>query len=262
MANHPPKIPNEELHQAKGGGGGKGCLIRHHPREKGHHCSHQWMAQERAEGEDKGVYNYPAYDSLCTTGTYTTGAYVTRKQGIFPPGHGMTEPRPNPYEWDVGSRGNFEHYLKPYWHNAHHLVPNGTLKRAIDGAGDDKIADLIRQGLLMGEYNLNDKANMMILPMGAAVADAMGLPRHLHGDQGVTRFSHPDYDARVLTMLKPVMDQYAAMVKNKSEDHKEPPTKLAKDQLISISDTIHSAIKALKKRRALRGSLDSVFGTS
>jgi hypothetical protein len=222
------------------------------------------MAQKRAEGEDRGVYNYPAYESLCTDGTYVTGVFDTRKKGLFPPDHGKNRARPIPYQWDVGgSEGNFQNYLKPYWHNAHHLVPNGTLKRSIDDAGaeDKTIQELIRILLLKGEYNLNDQRNMMILPMGAEVADAMGLPRHLHGDAGVTRFSHPDYDARVLTMLKPVTDQYAALVKKKSPEHEDPQTKLAKDQLGSIADTIHSAIKALKKRTALRGSLDSVFGT-
>jgi hypothetical protein len=62
-------------------------------------------------------------------------------------------------------------------------------------------------------------------------------------------------------MLKPVMDQYAAMVKKVEPDHEKPETKLAKDQVISISDTIHAAIKALKKRKR-SFSLDSAFGTA
>jgi hypothetical protein len=217
------------------------------------------MAVVRAEGEDEGVYNFPKYESLCTVGTYVTGAYTTRKKGIFPPGHGMTEPRPQPGAWDVGRNGNFSHYLRPYWHNAHHLVPNRTLARGIDGADDGtkRIADLIRIGLLMGEYNLNDEKNMMILPMGAAVADALGIPRHLHGDQGVTRFSHPDYDAEVLTMLEPVMSQYAAMVKKATPVHEAPPTKLSKDQVVTVSDTIHELIKGVT---SVDCSLDTFFG--
>ena len=221
------------------------------------------MAVVRAETEDQVVYNYPAYKQLCARGSYWTGAFRTRAGNIFPPGHRVLEPRPKEGEWNVGVNKNFSHYLKPYWHNAHHLVPNGTLKRSIDAAGAEnaRIRDLIRIGLLMGEYNLNDKKNMMILPMGAEVADAMKLPRHLHGDAGVTRFSHPDYDAKVLTMLKPVTDQYAALVSKKAEDHKEPPTKLAKDQIVSISNTIHSDIKALRNR-PLYGSLDTLFGAT
>jgi hypothetical protein len=86
----------------------------------------------------------------------------------------------------------------------------------------------------------------------------MKLPRHLHGDEN-TRFSHPDYDARVLTMLKPVMDQFAGLVNKQTPEHEAPPTKLAKDQLYSISDTIHTDVLKLKNR-PLRGSLDSLFG--
>jgi hypothetical protein len=279
--NHRTSIPAEELHQARGGGGGKGCLTRHHSRDNGHHCSHQWMALLRAQAEDRGLYNYPAYESLTTPGgEFTSGSYISRRKNLFPPGYAQKQPHPIPYAWDVGGTCvtpgappgiNFEHYLRPYWHNAHHLIPNRTLSTAIEeaAAGDPRVTELIRTGLLMGEYNLNDKVNMMILPMGAAVADALGLPRHINGDQGgkTEFYNHPDYNARVKSMLAPVMARYKALVKEREPCKEKPPEKLAKDSLISISDRIHSAIKTLRRRvrrkRAVgkNNSLDSFFGT-
>jgi len=188
------------------------------------------------------------------------------KKGIFPRGHSLSQTRPRKREWDVGRGQNFKHYLKPYWHNAHHLVPNGTLNGSINDAGNDdpsgRVSYLIRAGLLLGEYNLNDKSNMMILPMGAAVANALGLPRHLNNDEGGPKqfFNHPDYNTRVKDLIGPVIDRYKALVK-REKDHPKPPDKLSKESLISISETIRSTIKALSKRELIANdSLDSVFG--
>ena len=269
---HRNNVPLADLHQSPQGGGGKGCLSRHPfeelKRTANHHCSHQWMAQKRAEGEDRALYNYPAYRSL-ELGPGQDTWFATGASATFPKGHAQTATRPRKREWDVGRGQNFKHFLKPYWHNAHHLIPNGTLRAAIDDAGEDdpsgRVVYLIRAGLLKGEYNLNDKSNMMILPMGAAVANALGLPRHLNGDQGGARqfFNHPDYNARIKGLITPVIDRYKALVKQKEKEHPKPPEKLSKDSLVSISDTIHSTIKALSKRTLLpNNSLDSVFGRS
>ena len=117
----------------------------------------------------------------------------------------------------------------------------------------------------MGEYNLNDESNMMILPMGAAVANALRLPRHLNGDQGGARqfFNHPDYNARIKGLISPVIDRYKALTKRQEEKHPNAPNALSKDSLVSISATIRSTIRALRRRPVLpNNSLDSVFGKS
>lgn len=128
---------------------------------------------------------------------------------------------------------------------------------------------MIKAGLYLGEYNLNDEQNMMILPMGKMVADALGLPRHLNGAEGGERqfFDHPDYNQRVLDQLAPVMEEYAGIVKKAEEDHPKPPDKLTKDKVTDISDTIRSSIKAVHKRiQAAKHpmpdnlSLDTIFG--
>jgi hypothetical protein len=275
---HRLAVPLEELHQPREGGKGKskGCLARHNiediPRTAGHHCSHQWMAQKQGEDADSALYNYPAYRSLELGAgpeqRFVTGAYIAKSGKLHPPGHALDQRRPRKREWDVGRGRNFKHYLVPYWHNAHHLIPNRTLSGAIDQAcADDpsgRVAYLIRAGLLLGEYNLNDKTNMMILPMGAAVSESLRLPRHLNGGEGGPRefFGHPDYDTRVRSLITPVIDRYKALVKKRQEDHPKPPDKLSKDSLVSISETIRAAIKALAKRAPLANhSLDQAFGT-
>src|SRR5262249_10791095 len=99
-----------------------------------------------------------------------------------------------------------------------------------------RITDFIAQGLLKATYNLNDKKNLIILPMDRAVAAALGLPRHLLGDEsevgeellGERRVAdHPDYSRRVRMMLRPVMNQYRSIVMQKlSQAHPGPPDPL------------------------------------
>ena len=197
--NHITEQDLKDLHQPKGGAGGKGCLIRHQSRKEGHECSHQWQAVKKAEA-NPSMYNYPAYEALCEGGVFETAARISKKGNFWPPNYGMPhtfdkdgkwlpyKKKPKPGQWDLGFAQNFQHYLKPYWHNAHHIIPNSTLSKAIlDSVKDDddgaELAMMIKGGLLMGTYNLNDQINMVILPMDKQVGDVLNLPRHLRGHE-------------------------------------------------------------------------------
>ena len=162
------------------------CLTRHQSRDNGNTCSHQWQAKVQAEAHPS-VYNYPAYYTLCdrTPG----GIFLTALRSNYPPGYGQQwlgrfwkeKPTHTGREWDLGKGQNFDHFAKPYWHNAHHIVPNRALASAITDAASDakdsRLINLIKAGLMKAKYNLNDKINMVILPMERIVAAALALPR-------------------------------------------------------------------------------------
>lgn len=273
----------KDLHQPKGGASEKGCLTRHQSREVGHKCSHQWQAIVKAE-ENPTMYNYPAYKSLCGDGNFVTGARVSDRGNFWPPRYAMQhtfdendnwipyKKRPKPGQWDLGISRNFQHYLKPYWHNAHHIIPNSTLSKAINEAvkdeDDARLANMIKGGLLKGEYNLNDKVNMVILPMDKAVGDAMNLPRHIKGHEAGPNeddeyWNHPDYNRLIQRGLKGVMADYKKAIKDAidDEDHEKIPTKLAKEQLEEASDAVFQVIKnPAEYGVSFQGdSLDEVF---
>lgn len=240
------------LHQPKGGASEKGCLTRHQSREQGHQCSHQWHAYVKAE-DNAAMYNYPAYQTLCGEGSFRTGARISKKGSPFPPNYAMThmfpmKKRPRPGQWDLGIKRNYLHFTKPYWHNAHHLIPNSTLDTAIRdvSTSDPRLYDLIRGGLLKGEYNLNGKKNMIILPMDQVVAEAMQLPRHLRGHESGPApeyWNHPDYNQIVRTRIRPVMNEYKSLAAQALKDHPAVPNKLAADKLDAVSEEIFGTIR-------------------
>ncbi len=254
----------KKLHQPKGGASEKGCLTRHQKRSEGHQCSHQWQARVKAE-ENPEMYNYKAYQSLCGPGRFKTAARKT-ENGVFPWGYAFkwkdgywkTKPTHEGKEWDIGGDegDNFNHFLKPYWHNAHHIVPNGALKASINKTGktDSRLPNLIKQGLLRGNYNLNHKINMVILPQGQNVARALGLPRHLKGDKSGPNekaefFSHRDYSDRVELKVDGIMMDYEELFADYLlEDHPPPPDKLSKAKLDNLAKGIFSKIKGLAKK--------------
>jgi hypothetical protein len=259
----------ESLHQPKGGAGGKGCLWKEQSNyEAGHQCSYRWHGREHAL-EDGRLYNFPAYRSLCVdhapgkNDVFPTAAYEGKGGGLQPTvdyalrkGFGFPfKKKPRPGQWDVTLPRNFtESYARPYWHNSHHIIPDSALQKEFSEAdkSDSRASALIAQGLLMAAYNLNDKANMIILPIDRAVAESLGLPRHLLGHErqpdseepsSRRETDHPDYTRRVRIMMRPVMSQYKRLVLEKlKEDHPEPPDALAKEQLVRISKAIYRAI--------------------
>lgn len=255
-----------DYHQPPAGAGEKGCFWRHVSEfKRGDQCSHRWHARLQAEG-DPQLYDYPAYKSLCADGKvgkddiYSTAAYKGGKAVKPSNNYAMrnrfpSRKKPRPGQWNVALGHNFsEDACKPWWHNAHHIIPVSIIESEIAraGEGNARISRLIKIGLLKAEYNHNDKKNMIILPHDREVAASLGLPRHLKGHESLSheletkkRYTdHPDYSRRVKFKIRPVVDQYKAIVAAADEDHDKPPDKLAKDTLVAISVEIYNAIKA------------------
>lgn len=212
----------KELHQPRGGAAEMGCLTRHQRRDEGHLCSHQWQAVQKADS-DSSLYNkHPRW------------------------GKGYKSP-------SSGYHADLTHFMAPFCHNAHHMVPNGSLNNAISQAGKN-LANLIKQGLLKATYNLNDKVNMIILPLKMSDGVILKLPRHLAGDdvgpgEKPEFFSHAKYSQMAQTELTDVMDEFKQLadnaVKAKDKKHELPKFKLSKEQIEFISNQIYDAIKAV-----------------
>jgi hypothetical protein len=249
--NHVSEADLEKLHKQGA------CLTRHQKRAKGNKCSHQWQAKEQAEAHPS-VYNYPSYYTLCDN--IPGGIFLTALRSNFPPGYGeewlgsywKNKPTHSGKEWDLGKDDNFNHFAKPYWHNAHHIVPNRALASAINDAASQaknaELINLIKAGLLKAEYNLNDKINMVILPMERIVAAALALPRHLKRDEvgpdEKKEFrSHADYSKRIENKLVGVMRNYKeTLAKALDSDHQGPPDDISKEQLEELSESTYDAI--------------------
>lgn len=243
-------------HVKTGSTEGGACLTRHEKRQENNSCSHIWQAYEKALEKENGagsIYNWPRYESLRGK-THKTGARETfdkktkKKKGIFPRGLELEAKGPEPEEWDLTKKGNFQDWRKPYWHNAHHIIPNGVLadRIALAAEGDTRLTLLLRSGLLGAKYNLNHKINMIILPMAEEVARGLSLPRHLIGPQkvgGETR-SHANYSDKVKQRLGAVMDDYKELLEKKEEGHPAPPDDLSKKKLEKCSADVYDAIKS------------------
>ena len=225
---HISKADLENLHKP-------GCLTRHQKRAEGNTCSHQWQAVIQTQNH-ASTYDHPTYHSLCVRSRGPTHFQpsISRRNLMK---------RPKCGEWNVGVGRNFQHFKVPYWHNAHHIIPNGSLRGAIAkaGKGDSRLPRLIKYALLKAEYNLNDKENMVILPMQSVVAEALGLPRHLRGDEvgpneKPEMFSHQNYSDYVEGKLVPILNKYKRlMAEALKKEHLGLPGRLSRGELETLS---------------------------
>ncbi len=188
------------------------CLNRHQGRDT-NSCSHQWQAGWRAAKEPK-PYNWPAYSGMAAA---TQVFFQGKKKAVGAPAKG---------DWDVKD-GNFDTSCNvPYFHEAHHIVPNSTLGKAIAAVFKTQ-ADIyrVRGSLLDAKFNLNYMRNMIILPLDPAVAKALKLPRH----RILPAMSHRVYSDIVQEELQKTLMKIAAeFVK---DAHKYPNLKGFKDYL-------------------------------
>jgi hypothetical protein len=178
---------------------------------------------------------------------------------------------PRKGEWDLHASsffGRYPNFLRwskaPYWHNAHHIIPDGVLNGCISevakSAESNRLYILIRSGLLDAKYNLNHKDNVVILPMGKEVAKALGLPRHISGieaEPGVTRQdrSHTVYSANVEKEVKKVISKYAEQIDEGVHD--EEADQLSKIELEVISENLYIRLREWGKKSSGE-SLDSI----
>lgn len=246
------KLPHIQTGRSTGGA----CLNRHigdKPYEgSGNSCSHRWQAYLQMQG-DSGLYNWPKYKSLSKQASRITTAAETVAGAKFPDWYVYSLKQPEEGDWDVDGNNFWTECYVPYWHEAHHIVPNSTLREAIASVGS-KLVVTVRRGLLQEKYNLNQKKNMVMLPMDKAVANAIGLPRHR-----VTAScrSHSTYSNHVKTQLNKMMQK----IKDKLDAHKKPSYASLKDDIVALSENLYSQITASTTSQSLdaMGSAEFVF---
>ncbi|KFA94764.1 AHH domain-containing protein [Archangium violaceum] len=255
------KLPGKHISD-----GGKGCLNAHlSAYRESDPCSYRGQAYKKALG-DSTKYNYPAYSSLCVQEGDKAPSFFMETLRLL----SLITPAPKEGQWDLESEStegkkNFRDSADvPYWHEAHHIVPNGTLQKAITDVGkgqpmEQEIKLMVRAGLLDEGYNLNDMKNMIILPMDRKVALALGLPRHR---QTRWLWSHTSYNNHVFFRLK----DFFADMKMTAEKCKDrvPQYRKCKKLLEDLSEELYPAIKEAGKTSQQQGeskALDEMSGS-
>jgi hypothetical protein len=158
----------------------------------------------------------------------------------------------------------------PWPNNAHHIIPRSTLAEFLVAAAEQgapnsaEMFDFIVDALLQEKYNLNDKPNVITLPLEDEQAQVMQLPRHLEGTGAGAR-NHPDYNLAVYNEVTArLVPQYAGLgtayaARKHNPDEKAPNVR---KPLENISEATYNQIIALGQAAAKAGvvdvSLDSI----
>lgn len=214
-------------HRANGTAGGR-CLNRHEPRVSNNSCSHIWQATKRAE-RDSELYDWPRYKDMPPA------------RQVFFQGRDADVLKPRQGDWDV-KPGNFDtHCDVPYFHEAHHVIPNATLSTTIASffgdtseGGSPELVFVVRGGLLMAGYNLNHLSNMIMLPLDATVARVLRLPRH----RTLPLMYHGVYSDHVKSELEIIINDHLEDL----VEHNSPKYKDFKDKLNKLSKRLYKAI--------------------
>ncbi|MDH5229512.1 MAG: AHH domain-containing protein [Gammaproteobacteria bacterium] len=254
-------------------------------------CNYRYQAYEQATSEKKikdylHTYNdrtqqiliHDQFDSV------RTSAYSTEAGGKNPANYCATIAPPRRKDWDVGGPNrvirrksfkrekiiipkgyNFTQDTWPYWNNAHHLIPKGTLRKVImDPKIGIEIGALMEKGLLEVEYNINHKINMLFLPQDKEVGEILDMPRHIQLKEGdddsiaAHCVQHPVYDKMVKEIdrgLGKVVEEFKTKIQKAIKENCEKPKfTLSKQKLESLSTRLMNMILSSEGGR----SLDSI----
>jgi hypothetical protein len=277
---------NEDLHKpVKNSTENGACLTGHESSyidfSNKNSCNYRYQAVEQGKSHKKIKSYLHSYNDRLTNiaSSYSeipTSAYNTKKGGLCPAYYVVSIPVPRKGDWDVGGptqgdikrkgtqdikKGeNFTRDTWPYWNNAHHLIPKGTLKSAITNEGS-VVGALMEVGLLKAKYNINHKKNMLFLPMDKEVGKILDMPRHIQlkeGDDDRIKASctnHSIYDKMVKEMkdgLGKIIREYRDIVRKSEKGKCEVPDfELDKRLLEDLSDELLNMILEWQGGRSL-----------
>jgi hypothetical protein len=231
---HVTQMTANDLHK-------KGACILRHDGSKGSPCDYPWNGYQVSQtAARKGMYNkevkphhidrdranqdiYEAARKKKKRSDETRDLFQARlRRFIDGYRHGVRRvARPlanSPKAWFIGSDSpdpdNFKPrrhggmgYHHPYFHNYHHMVPNGAIHEFI-GCTENGTKKLFL--LMTSLYNINAADNIVLLPKQSFVGRALGLPIHCPYGQR----SHPTYSnscqktlSKISDLLQEVLDQ-------------------------------------------------------
>ncbi|MDH5216601.1 MAG: AHH domain-containing protein [Gammaproteobacteria bacterium] len=258
------------------------------PRKCRNSCNYRYQAYEQAKNEKTvTVFLHSYKDDMrqkYIQSRYQDDEIKTSAYNKNPARYcaSIALPNPDSGDWDVGGpkedifRENFKRQKVkipagcnftqdtwPYWNNAHHLIPKGTLKNAIRETGDD-IGSLMEKGLLEAKYNINHKINMLFLPQDKEVGEILSMPRHIQLKEGDDDslsshcVQHPVYDKMIKEIdsgLDEIIMDYKTTIENALEgDCETPDFELSKKKLEELSEDLLVLILSSQAGR----SLDSI----
>lgn len=225
---------------------------------KQHSCNYRWQAYKAAL-DDAALYNgphrgqtpwyrafmaregLPKYERVVLVYNPATKRMMRRT---------VQSRRPTEADqWNVATdKLNYRSTCnRPYWHEAHHIVPNGALHAAIEKIGEgealhQEIAIKVRDGLLKAQYNLNHKLNMIVLPIERQIAEAIELPIHVDRLDPGANYRHGSYSDTVQKELEKVFEDVRSKVD--PAVHETPPMNDVKDRIVPLSIQLRARIKA------------------
>ena len=246
---------------------GGACLTGHDgsfsKKQNENTCNYRFQAFKQAHATPRIKNMLHSYSTATIPSRIKTSAWKKKS-----PEYCAYLPKPRPGDWDLDgptigpihrknyTQGpvtipagmNFSQELWPYWNNAHHLIPKGTLKAKILEQKDARVSELIQKSLLTVQYNINHKPNMLLMPQDKRVADILGLPRHIQlrdkDAPGVAAIcaNHPIYNKLTCEIdrgLNSIVASYAKTCKGAitrvKGTHKKPKANLNKERLIRLS---------------------------
>jgi hypothetical protein len=253
VTSHAAYLPYEDLHKPAGSYEGGQCMVRcEYVYTENHSCSYRWQALKwiEAGGADRHIYEEHPAGLMGTAWRTVSLGYandLSRNLALVTPPENI---RKNTKDKPIASvHGRpFRTAFAPYGNNPHHLLPDATLKDGILQVTKPapQIKDMIVQGLLKEQFDLNLYENVMILPTADEDGGYMGLPSHPN--------NHNDMDKVILRKVLKVLKPYDAVVDKAREKkkHGTPSSKRIKARLIKIGKTIHAKIVSRGQRAAIK----------
>ncbi|MCY1016936.1 AHH domain-containing protein [Pyxidicoccus sp. MSG2] len=232
-------------------------------------CNYRYQGHEQADSNGDIKSRLHSYNDNLPERRIETSAYQAKKGGMTPDRYCAHLAIPEPGDWDV--RGplksvrrrtfdkskvripagyNFTQDTWPYWNNAHHLIPKGTLEKKILEQ-EYKVSNIMQKALLKAKYNVNHKRNMLMIPQDREVAALLNLPRHIQlkdddaPSLAASCTDHPIYSAMVKEVemgLNKIIDDYKSICDGAKpkpgEEHEIPDVDLDKSKLEDLSELL------------------------
>ena len=242
---HITKMTKNDLHEKH-----KACILSHSDYKKDSACEYPWNGYKVSSTVRKDMYNKELnpgdIDETKLDEDVLKGAssrnpeklaeFIAKYRNALKKAYESSTDllKGDPRAWFIGDDSpdpdNFrpkkfregKGFHHPYYHNWHHLIPNGAIKEYI-GSGNDGYKCLFL--LMTSKYNIHSQENIVLLPLDAYVGRALGLPIHCP----YFLMAHKDYQLtckRDLDKIKEILQEVL--------DKKEKPHKLNDETVVRV----------------------------